>query len=129
MHLLLPSTVHPPITTPSTTLKSIHTTPSHTQHHTPPQQQQQQQQQQNPTKKELYNVTSFLGDGSSASVYSAKNTQTQKVCALKIFDKAHLDPKMKPEITIGNEVKILKKLKHPNIGKKKLKLKSQRHST
>jgi len=61
-----------------------------------------------------YDVGRPIGDGHFSVVYCCMNKSTQEFCALKLIDK--LKCKGKDDM-IYNEVKILKRLSHPNIVK------------
>lgn len=61
-----------------------------------------------------YDVGRPIGDGHFSIVYCCMNKTTQDFCALKLIDK--LKCKGRDDM-IYNEVKILKRLKHPNIVK------------
>ncbi|XP_018335068.1 serine/threonine-protein kinase GL21140 [Agrilus planipennis] len=62
--------------------------------------------------KDKYSVGRIIGDGNFAVVRQCFNKETNKIYALKIIDKSKCRGK---EDMIDNEVKIMKKLNHPNI--------------
>ena len=63
---------------------------------------------------EKYDVGRPIGDGHFSVVYCCMNKTTQEFCALKLIDKIKCRGR---DDMIYNEVKILKRLNHPNIVK------------
>lgn len=61
-----------------------------------------------------YDIGRPIGDGHFSVVYCCMNKDTQSFCALKLIDKLKCRGK---DDMIYNEVKILKRLNHPNIVK------------
>jgi doublecortin-like kinase 1/2 len=61
-----------------------------------------------------YDIGRPIGDGHFSVVYCCMNKDTQEFCALKLIDKLKCRGK---DDMIYNEVKILKRLNHPNIVK------------
>jgi len=63
---------------------------------------------------ERYDIGRPIGDGHFSVVYCCMNKTTQEFCALKLIDKLKCRGR---DDMIYNEVRILKKLNHPNIVK------------
>ncbi len=61
-----------------------------------------------------YNKVKFLGEGSFATVYEAKNRFTGAACAMKIIKKK-FSCSTEEEREILNEINILRTMDHPNI--------------
>lgn len=62
--------------------------------------------------EDKYNMKETLGTGAFSQVRLAESKEDGKMCAIKIIDKKALRGK---EDSLENEIKVLRRLKHPNI--------------
>ncbi|KAI5963245.1 uncharacterized protein KGF55_003037 [Candida pseudojiufengensis] len=60
-----------------------------------------------------YKLINILGEGAFSIVYKAIDLNSNKIVAIKIISKSHLT--LKQFQNIKNEIKIMKKIHHPNI--------------
>ena len=63
---------------------------------------------------EDYEMEDLLGKGAYGEVYSATAKNTGKKFAIKVYDKYKMGEAHKIK-SVGNEIRILKRLNHPNL--------------
>ena len=68
-----------------------------------------------PNLKTSYVLGRVIGDGNFAVVRLCRNTLTGTQYAMKIIDKSRCKSRTDTSITPENEVRIMRKLNHPNI--------------
>ncbi|CAD8157870.1 unnamed protein product [Paramecium pentaurelia] len=66
---------------------------------------------------EAYSVSKMIGKGSFAKVYQATKKENNNQYAIKAFSKAYMQQQSKGIESMLNEIKLMRKLNHPNIVK------------
>ncbi|CAD8154730.1 unnamed protein product [Paramecium octaurelia] len=66
---------------------------------------------------EAFQVSKMIGKGSFAKVYQATKKETNTQYAIKAFSKAYMQQQAKGIESMLNEIKIMRRLNHPNIVK------------
>lgn len=66
---------------------------------------------------EAFAVSKMIGKGSFAKVYQAIKKENNATYAIKAFSKAYMSQQSKGIESLLNEIKVMRKLNHPNIVK------------
>ena len=66
---------------------------------------------------ESFTVSKMIGKGSFAKVYQAVKKENNIPYAIKAFSKAYMSQQSKGIESLLNEIKVMRKLNHPNIVK------------